>query len=316
MGQFVISLDFEKFWGIRDKRTIKDYKLNLENVDIIVLELLKLFEEEKIHATWATVGMLAFNSKKDLLNNIPNKLPTYVNMNLSPYNYVFEEELDTKFHFAVDIIKKIIDTNNQELASHTFSHYYCSEDGQTEACFNFDLNKNIETIKEKFGIEMSSIVFPRNQVNEKYLKCLSKNNIRCYRGNENNWIYNSNMEFILKRGFRLLDSYFNLTGSNTYDLAKIDKKIPHNIPSSYFLRPVKPQKSFFKLLKLWRIKGQMTQAAKKNQVFHLWWHPHNFGNDIQANVLFLKEIISHFNNLKERYNMESLNMSEISKKIS
>ena len=51
MGQFVISLDFEKFWGIRDKRTIKDYKLNLENVDIIVLELLKLFEEEKIHAT-------------------------------------------------------------------------------------------------------------------------------------------------------------------------------------------------------------------------------------------------------------------------
>ena len=141
MGQFVISLDFEKFWGIRDKRTIKDYKLNLENVDIIVLELLKLFEEEKIHATWATVGMLAFNSKKDLLNNIPNQLPTYVNMNLSPYNYVFEEELDTKFHFAVDIIKKIIDTNNQELASHTFSHYYCSEDGQTEACFNLDLNK-------------------------------------------------------------------------------------------------------------------------------------------------------------------------------
>lgn len=315
MGQFVISLDFEKFWGIRDKRTIKDYKLNLENVDLIVLELLKLFEEEKIHATWATVGMLAFNSKNDLLNNIPNQHPAYTDINLSPYDYIFKTMLEAKFHFAPDLIKKIIDTDNQELGSHTFSHYYCLEDGQAETCFNIDLNKNIETIKEKFDVEISSIVFPRNQINKKYLKYLSKNNIRCYRGNENNWIYNSNIKFVLKRGFRLLDSYLNLTGSNIYDLKRIDKKTPHNIPSSYFLRPVKPGKSLFKMLKLCRIKGQMTQAAKENKVFHLWWHPHNFGNDIQANLLFLKEIISHFNILKEQYNMESLNMSEISKRI-
>ena len=113
-----------------------------------------------------------------------------------------------------------------------------------------------------------------------------------------------------------MDSYFNLTGNNIYDIKKIEKKIPHNIPSSYFLRPVKSGKSLLKLFKLWRIKGQMTQAAKKDKVFHIWWHPHNFGNDIQANLSFLKEIISHFNFLKERYNMESLNMSEVSNLIS
>ena len=59
----------------------------------------------------------------------------------------------------------------------------------------------------------------------------------------------------------------------------------------------------------------MTHAAKNDQLFHLWWHPHNFGNDIEANMLFLKEILKHFVLLKEKYNMSSLNMEEISKKM-
>jgi peptidoglycan/xylan/chitin deacetylase (PgdA/CDA1 family) len=316
MGQFVISLDFEKFWGLRDKRSIKEYERNLENVDAVVLELLKLFSEEKIHATWATVGMLAFKSKRDLLEQIPKRYPPYCDNNLSPYHYIVESELDPIYHFAPLIIENIISTKNQELASHTFSHYYCLEKGQTEDYFNMDLKMNIEIVRKKFGVKMSSIVFPRNQVNKTYLGTLVENNIRCFRGNESNWINNLDMKFFLKRGFRLLDSYLNLTGSNTYDLNKIGEKLPHNIPSSYFLRPVRAKKSLLKFLKLRRIKGQMTYAAKNDKVFHLWWHPHNFGNDIHANLLFLKDIISHFRILERRFNMESLSMSEISKRIS
>ena len=39
---------------------------------------------------------------------------------------------------------------------------------------------------------------------------------------------------------------------------------------------------FFKKLKMKRIKAQMTYAAKNDKLFHLWWHPHNFGNDIES----------------------------------
>ena len=123
------------------------------------------------------------------------------------------------------------------------------------------------------------------------------------------------MNFLLKRGFRLIDSYLNITGSNTYDLNEIKKESPHNIPSSCFLRPVKFNGSLLKRLKMRRIKAQMTHAAKYDKLFHLWWHPHNFGNDIEANILFLKEIFNHFVFLKKKYNMCSLNMKEICNKI-
>ncbi len=315
MGQLVISLDFEKFWGIHDHSNIEDYRLNLERVDTICLEMLKLFSEFEIHATWATVGLLAFDNKDELLKILPKQKPLYSDINLSPYDYILENELEYKFHFSPKIINKIRCEKNQELATHTFSHYYCLEPGQTESSFDSDLKLNIKVIKNKFGVEMTSLVFPRNQVKKEYLKILTKNNIKCYRGNETNWIYRKKMSLLLKRGFRLIDSYLNITGSNTYELKDIKKEFPYNIPSSCILRPVKFNDSLLKRLKMKRIKSQMTHAAKYDKLFHIWWHPHNFGNDIEANILFLKEIFKHFVFLKNKYGMCSLNMKEISEKI-
>ena len=59
---FIISLDFELYWGIRDKRTIADYGKNLRNVHQVVPALLECFQRYGIHATWATVGCPAFHS--------------------------------------------------------------------------------------------------------------------------------------------------------------------------------------------------------------------------------------------------------------
>ena len=44
-GQFVISLDFELFWGVRDKRRIEDYASALEKVHALVPEMLAMFRE-------------------------------------------------------------------------------------------------------------------------------------------------------------------------------------------------------------------------------------------------------------------------------
>ena len=56
----------------------------------------------------------------------------------------------------------------------------------------------------------------------------------------------------------------------------------------------------------------MTRAAKENKNYHLWWHPHNVGEDISNNRIQLMEIIHHFKFLKEKYNFESLNMGDFS----
>jgi len=312
-GQFVVSLDFEKYWGMRDHKSIEDYKINLASVDSICLEMLKLFSKYEIHVTWATVGLLAANNKIELLSKLPKTKPNYDDINLSPYNYITEFELEDKFHFDSHIINEICNTKNQELASHTFSHYYCLEPGQNELSFDTDLKLNIEIIKNKFDVDMTSIVFPRNQVNPEYLKILSKNNISTYRGNPTNWIYRLKTNSLLTRSLRLLDSYVNITGNNTYELDK--NELPYNIPASYFLRPVITKLWLLERFKMKRIKNQMTHAARNGRLFHLWWHPHNFGNDIQANLVFLEEILNHFKVLKDKYDMKSYSMKEMFKNI-
>ena len=314
-GIFTISLDFELFWGMRDKTTIENYSNNLDGVEQAIREILKTFNQYQIHASWAVVGFLFYNNST-LRNNLPKILPKYANKSLNPYSYIENNlDLDKKYHFASHIIEKIIDYKNQEIATHTFSHYYCLEDGQTKEEFYIDIEQAVKTLKNKTNNKTYSLVFPRNQWNKNYLFELHKLGILCYRGNEKSWIYDASNEensLLVKRAIRLLDSYINITGHNTYPLDELIEDNLFNIPSSRFLRPTSKRLSLFENIRLNRIKNSMTHAARNGELFHLWWHPHNFGADIPTNLKFLNKILEHFKYLENRYSMLSLNMKEVS----
>ena len=64
-----------------------------------------------------------------------------------------------------------------------------------------------------------------------------------------------------------------------------------------------------------RIKNAMTQAATKNMVFHLWWHPHNFGINQKENLLFLNEILKHYSVLKNKHSFQSITMNSLADKL-
>jgi hypothetical protein len=83
------------------------------------------------------------------------------------------------------------------------------------------------------------------------------------------------------------------------------------IPSSRFLRKYCPGLKMFEPLKFHRIKKQMEYAAKTGKIFHLWFHPHNFGLHTQHNLKNLQEILEYFCYLNKKYGMQSLNMNEI-----
>jgi hypothetical protein len=314
-GVFTISLDFELYWGMRDVRSISSYLSHLSGVNQVVNELVLLFETYNVHATWATVGFLFFSDFNDLKENIPTLLPSYENENYSPYVYLNNELNEyPELHFCPSLIKKIHSSNGQEIGSHTFSHYYCLENGQNIKEFEHDLFASIEAAN-KHGVTFKSLVFPRNQLKEDYLSLLPEVGITCYRGNERHWIYQAsenNEQHKLMRLLRLLDSYLNITGHHTFSLKSCLSTMPMNIPASRFLRAVSNKETIFDKLKLRRIKNSMTYAAKNSLIFHLWWHPHNFGHNIQENISFLKKICDHFQYLKKTYGMESLNMGEIS----
>ena len=54
----------------------------------------------------------------------------------------------------------------------------------------------------------------------------------------------------------------------------------------------------------------MTRAARVGADYHLWWHPHNFGTYTEENLAFLDAIIAHYVQLRRRYGMVSLTITE------
>lgn len=316
-GILVISLDFELYWGVRDKRSIRDYEKNLLGVRSVVPLILDLFSKYEIHATWTTVGFLFFDTREKLIIGLPDERPNYVKPILSPYNHVNDigdNELEDPFHFANSLIKMINSSPNMEIGSHTFSHYYCLEEGQNISAFENDLKCAIEAAND-LNINIESLVFPRNQFNPYYMSVCIEKGFKSYRGNEPSWSYKprrNDKESLLVRGLRLLDAYINLSGHNDYSLDEVKHHFPFNIRSSRFLRPYSKYLRSFEGFRLRRIKSGLNHAAKNGLIYHLWWHPHNFGSDIDKNLSFLKDILEYYFKLHKRYGMKSLNMKELS----
>lgn len=313
-GVFTISLDFELYWGVRDKRSVAQYRDNLLGVRRAIPEMLRLFSNNDIHATWATVGFLFCDDLSDLQANIPPSLPTYDRIELSPYAYIERAaDLEPAYFFAPEMIDLIVDHAGQEIGTHTFSHYYCLEEGQTRAQFTADIRTAVEVARRR-GIAIRSLVFPRNQWNPEYLAALAPFGIECYRGNESSWMHRASddaRQNRVQRAFRLVDAYLNISGHNTHDLSRCTRDKPFNFPASRFLRPYSARLAMFDKLRLKRITSAMDDAAINKRLFHLWWHPHNFGTHTKHNIDFLASVVEHYGALKNSHGMVSLNMSEL-----
>ena len=72
-----------------------------------------------------------------------------------------------------------------------------------------------------------------------------------------------------------------------------------NVAASCFLRPYAPALERLEPLRLRRIASALDQAAKTNRIFHLWWHPHNFGAHLDENIAFLRKILERFSELRD-----------------
>jgi peptidoglycan/xylan/chitin deacetylase (PgdA/CDA1 family) len=314
-GILLVSLDFELYWGVRDKRTISAYQSNLLGTKKAVSKILDVFEKKGIRATWATVGLLFCADRNEALARSPARRPAYMNKLLDPYLYLEGcDDIAEEFHFAPQLIRQIANVHGQEIATHTFSHYYCMEEGQSKADFEADLDAAIEVASDT-KVAIKSMVFPRNQWNSDYLSVLSERGVLAFRGNEKSWLYESTQnqsQGLVRRALRLIDSYISLSGSNTY---KIDDCVGDhglmNFRSSSFLRPYRKSLRFLDWIRLLRIRRAMRNAAKKNEIFHIWWHPHNFGVDTDENLAFLSRVLEEYEELRERYGMKSMTMAEL-----
>jgi peptidoglycan/xylan/chitin deacetylase (PgdA/CDA1 family) len=309
----VISLDFELHWGVRDFiRLDAAERRRLLSAREMVVRILEVFREYAVHATWATVGLLFAGSRDEAEAFQPRVLPAYADASLNPYlEQLGTSEDDDPFHFAPTLIRQIAATPGQEIASHSFSHYYCLEAGQSPDSFEADLESAID-IAAAGGFDLRSYVFPRNQTNPAYLPLLPPHGVEVYRGAGSLAPYKAG-NFAAQRRFssravRLLDTFFNLYGPQTADWPA-PSPLCCLEPSRYlqrcrwFLRPVRP-------LAVGRIVGQMRASARSGRLFHLWWHPEDFVTGGNANIGVLRQILDAFAELRTENLMTSLSMAE------
>jgi peptidoglycan/xylan/chitin deacetylase (PgdA/CDA1 family) len=321
-GALVISLDFELLWGVRDKYPADGgrYRANLLGARKAVPRMLGLFAEYGVNASWAVVGFLFANGRADLERFRPDDLPRYDDPRLSPFDdLVGDSEDDDPLHFAPGLVRSIRDCPGQEIASHTYSHYYCLEPGQTRAAFRADIASAVR-IAEQHGVTPRSIVFPRNQFNPFYTDLLREAGIVAYRSNESGWIYNYHDPRYgggrLQRAFRKADAYLPLSGANLTGWDDLrDEHGLCDVPSSRFLRPYSPRLRHLEPLRLRRITRDLRAAAERSKVFHLWWHPHNFGLHLQENLNFLRAILDVFAECRHEHGMKSLTMAGVAEVV-
>lgn len=316
-GNFLISLDFELLWGLtgRNEQELLPHLPKIHNAQNALKEIINLLEEYNIKCTVAFVGAMNYDSKKELKNIIPEIQPQYSNILYSPYVYLLPkiEHIYTEdLLFCKSTIEDLKNKPLVELCSHTFSHYYCLEEGQNIRDFEEDI-KLAYNEALKCNIKFRSIIFPRNQVSKDYLDVCKKYEFTHYRGNIDSFLYKAHKKsnrYSIKGALRFLDNYFNLSGHNCYSVN--NTAIPlKNIIGSRFFRPYSNRLFFLEFLKLRRIKRSMLHAAKNNLTYHIWWHPHNFGSYTSTNLKELKQICEYFKYLNQKYNYQSKFISEL-----
>jgi peptidoglycan/xylan/chitin deacetylase (PgdA/CDA1 family) len=317
-GALVISLDFELHWGVRDRILLDDAEraVLLQARDGIP-RILDLFEEYSVHATWAVVGLLFARSSEEAEAFRPHKEPHYRDARLNPYREkIGKGEDDDPFHFAPSLIDRIAKRRGQEIASHSFSHYYCLEPGQTEEEFEADLKSAI-AIAANAGYTLRSYVFPRNQVNPPYLAALRRSGILAYRGNEPIEVRKAGsfaeQRRPHKRIARLLDTYADIYGPLT--VARTTSSELLSVPASRYFRAYRPAFGLLEPCLLQRISNAMRYAAEHAEVFHLWWHPEDFAAHFDRNLRVLHSVLDQFVEFRKRYGMVSMSMADLAQQV-
>jgi peptidoglycan/xylan/chitin deacetylase (PgdA/CDA1 family) len=312
-GELVVSLDFELLWGVRDHRDRESYGANVLGARKAIPRMLDLFERYGIAATWATVGFLFCKDREELLSVLPppELRPGYRNEKLSNYAYIPElgrDEESDPYYYGASLLDLVMATPRQEIATHTLSHFYCLEDGSSEASFEADLRAAIE-LGARRGLTLRSIVFPRNQYDSGHLEICRRNGLQTYRGNPASWAYRpakGRKQTPLRRALRLADAHLNLLGTHTY----APESGPfRNVQASQFLRPCAGRLARFHGGHRRAIMRGMDAAAREGRGYHLWWHPHNFGLRLEENLRGLEEILRHFARLREEHGMVSRSMA-------
>jgi len=311
-GRFVLSLDFELAWGMRDLLGDNAQDEECERTrDVVVPRLLELFERYQVPATWCTVGQL-FDSEiaSPVEEHFATLVPPEHDWLTKPWFEGLEAGTEQKrrAYLAPGLIAQILSaTPAQEIGSHSFTHVIFGDQGCSRACAETEIDACVERAAHD-GLRLQSFAFPRNEVGHRDV--LRHHGFRCYRGPETNWFYRP---WVPQKLARIAHLASVLAGVSALPvLPRRDELGLWDIPGSMILLPAHGIRRFVPMSRrVQRAARGIRAAVQSRGVFHLWFHPINLA--VETDPLFeaLERILQLAAAHRDRGELEFQSMGDL-----
>lgn len=301
MGKLIISYDCEGVWGMLDKLdSLDEAVFNRKSIISLYKKIIRLHEAHSIPATFAFVGALI--SEKSEFDTARKKFHKAKSINawcakLNSVSCKFSEQ-DLHIPELLDIVKS--SKVHHEIATHGYSHVIMNDE-LDDLSLSFEL-EGIKRISEIKHLEISTIIFPRNVVNYKFLD--RADYIQGFRAPPKQYAPLSHNA--IKRAFSLLKEFWPICRSEKFSMYGTKTVIP----GDFF---VNWRSGLRRLVPVWltilRFRFALHHARKNDGVVHIWLHPHNLltGND---QFELLSSMLSIVNEYRSNEGLKVLTQNE------
>jgi peptidoglycan/xylan/chitin deacetylase (PgdA/CDA1 family) len=306
---FCISIDYEFAWGYADHALSRADRERIAGEVAIVRRLLALFEKYQVPATWAIVGHLLEEHCpwNGLVAHPEYPRPIFRDERADWFaaHPVESEPKSALWYDTDDLIGEIVRASvGHEIGSHSYAHIPFDERVTERTAIRVDL-ANMRRVHDARGIPFRSFVFPRNI--EGYHDELRTAGVDIVRSKTLRWY--DFFPGILRRAAHLLDHFI------PYSPTVVPKQHANGLvlfPDSMLLLGRNGLRKFIPAwLVEWKARRGITQAIRRNEVFHLWFHPSNFSYDTDTQFAILEQILASVAEARERGVLEVRTMGAV-----
>ncbi|MXV60954.1 polysaccharide deacetylase family protein [Natronorubrum sp. JWXQ-INN-674] len=298
MGSIIFSLDAELAWGFHDEEIIPTDRVYQGRK--AWQELVDLFDQFDVPATWAIVGHLFLSECNGNHGNIVSTNNWFAR---DPGGNVEEAPQ----WFGPNLIESVSKANvDHEIATHTFSHVEFGKKSTTKDIAREEIQKSIK-IAEEWGNNIKSVVYPRNNIG--YREVLADQGIICYRGQEPmKWYDESKVYPLMKFASTLSSSAPKLVSP------VIDEYGLVNVPASMYLFTFDQPLGIFTEPVLGdvivrRVKRGIDAVAGSDKILHLWLHPNNLTQESYFDRMYA--ILKYVARKRQQTDLRVQTMAEI-----
>jgi peptidoglycan/xylan/chitin deacetylase (PgdA/CDA1 family) len=319
-GIFIISIDLELAWGAFDlwdpsTQSIPSDRraILLRTREVVIDELLRLFQAYQVPATWAVVGHLFLDQCQAIDGvkhpDIPRPTHRWFKDNWyarDPASNIVEDPL----WYGRDILERIMAIKpQQDIGCHSFSHVIFGDEGCSAEVAEAEVVKCV-TLAQEMGIELKSFVFPRSQ--EGHHQILRDYGFSCYRIPRSGWfdVFRGRAQEVA----RFLNDVLGIPPT----CAMVKEKLPGlwGIPSSAYYRSVnKWGRAIPMTSRVHQSLDGLEKAVNMKCLYHLCFHPWNLAFRTDDMLDGLEKILRYADQKRKENTLDILSMAKMAKRL-